>query len=121
MGLLLFVLATLLACLLLPAGLLFGLFVALYRHRLRSGLRRADRKLLALAIALDQYGGVVCAELLNATLIKKESPYRFGAISDTISRTVGLNRREGYLTRTGRALNRLLNFIDPGHTAEASV
>jgi 8-oxo-dGTP diphosphatase len=111
MGLLLFVLATLLACLLLPAGLLFGLFVALYRHRLRSGLRRADRKLLAL----------VCAELLNATLIKKESPYRFGAISDTISRTVGLNRREGYLTRTGRALNRLLNFIDPGHTAEASV
>jgi 8-oxo-dGTP diphosphatase len=120
MGLILFILATALAALLLPAGILFGLFAALYRHRLRSGLRRADRKFLALAIALDQYGGVVCAELLNATLIRKESPCRFGDISATISRTVGLNRSHGYLTRTGRALNRLLNFIDPGHTAEAS-
>jgi 8-oxo-dGTP diphosphatase len=119
MGLLLYLLSLVLSAVLLPVGFVYGVFAAFWRHRWRTGVKTADAKFLELAKSIDKYGNVACAELLNAALIKKDSPHRFGRIEETISKVVGLNLLSGHLTYTGRALNRLLNRIDPGHTLDA--
>jgi hypothetical protein len=120
MGLLLFILSNILAIVLLPAGVVYGIVTAFWKHRFKTGVKGADRKFLTLATAIDKYGNVACAELLNATLIKKESPYRFGKIEQTISAVIGLNLLNNSLTRAGHVLDDMLDFFDEGHSIRAA-
>jgi 8-oxo-dGTP diphosphatase len=119
MGVLLYILSLLLSVILLPVGFVYGVVAAFWKHRFKTGVRNVNVKCLELAKSIDKYGNVACAELLNATLITKDSPYRFGKIEQTISKVVGYNYLFGYLTRTGRALNWVLNKIDRNHTVDA--
>lgn len=68
-----------------------------------------------MAASLDRFGGVVCAELFNAVLIKKESIYPFGIGRETVSSVLGKNELACTLSYTGYLLVRLLNMIDKGH------
>lgn len=119
MGLVLYILSIILSLILLPIGFIYGVFASFWKHRFKTGIRNVDRKFLELAKGIDKYGNVACAELLNATLITKDSPYRFGRIEQTISKVIGYNYLYGYLTYTGRVLNQILEWIDPGHTVDA--
>jgi hypothetical protein len=119
MGLLLFLLATALRFLLFPVGMAYGVFRSFYRRQFASGLKKADRHLFELARAIDQHGNVVCGDLLNATLIRKDSAHRFGRIEETISEVIGHNLVGSTLTPAGRTLNAVLNFFDPGHSLKA--
>lgn len=119
MGIALFVLSNVLGLVLLPLGVLYGFCRSFYRHHFDTGLALLNKKLVHLATALDKYGNVVCAEIFNDALIKKTSRHHFGDISQTISMVVGYNLKAGTLTWTGKLLNRILDFVDPGHALKA--
>lgn len=119
LGLLLFVLSQLLGIMLFPVGILCGIVVGFVGHRPETGIRTASDKFWLLAVSFDKYGNVVCAELFNATLITKKSVHRFGMLEETISAVIGYNLQAGTLSKAGKTLNWMLNFIDPGHTLKA--
>lgn len=120
MGFVLFLLANILAFPLFFAGFVAGVVKSFYNHHFDTGVRNLDQKFLTLAKSIDKYGNVVCAELFNYTLITKDAPVKFGRIEQTISAVIGHNELAGTLTRTGKALVYVLNWIDPNHTKDAA-
>ena len=70
------------------------------------------------AISIDQLGNVVGAKLFNIALIKSNG-WQFGCEDETISSVLGKNKRLGLLKPLGRALDKLLDAIDKGHSINA--
>jgi len=48
-------------------------------------------------------------------ILKTEQGYQFGTIGETISSALGKNQRDNTLTKTGKILCSILNFIDKDH------
>jgi hypothetical protein len=105
---LLILLALVLLMVFAPIGFFFSLFVSV-----------SDKFLFSTAISLDCLGNVLCGELLNRTMIKKDG-YEFGSYKETISKVLGINKYYGKLTPDGKSLADLLNFIDKNHVEKAS-
>lgn len=118
-GIFLYLLSILFGFILLPAGLLFGLFSMWYKKKFWSSWRNIGRKFLKMAEGIDRYGNIACAELLTATLITKESKFPFGNGRETISSCLGRNLQAGTLSGTGKAVNTVLDFFDPGHSIKS--
>jgi len=72
-----------------------------------------------LAISIDQYGNGLCQHLFNQVLIKKTSVNKFGNIDETISSVLGKNKLAGTLTRLGKAVDKVLDILDPDHSIKA--
>jgi hypothetical protein len=119
MGVILYLLSQILGLFLAPIGVVYGLISGFYRHHFDTGLSNADRKFLLMAVGFDMYGNVVCAELFNALLITSASTHKFGRWGETISYVIGVNLLSGTLSKTGRALNAVLDFFDKGHAKKA--
>jgi len=66
------------------------------------------------AHAIDVYGNVAYATLLNDYFIKKDG-YHFGKRGETISSALGKNWVRGTLTWLGLGLCGLLNLLDKDH------
>ena len=94
-----------------PLGLAFSLISSIL-----SGLGRAwdglAKYFLAISISVDQLGNVVCSDLFNALLIKKEA-HKFGNPDHTISYILSING--GKLTWMGRMLINIIEILDPDH------
>jgi hypothetical protein len=116
----LFILSQLLGIVMIPLGITWAVVKAFWKRRWRTGIEVLGDKFITLAESFDKYGGVVCKEFLNDTMIKKESPYKFGDIHETISKDYGLNEREGYLTGFGKFWVKVLNKLDRNHTKKAA-
>jgi 8-oxo-dGTP diphosphatase len=114
MGTLLALVALLLSTLLFPLGLLLTFFVNLYKKQWRFAFKRLDLQFLSIAASIDASGNVVCKDLFNITLKKKQG-YEFGKRKETISSVLGKNKRDNTLTITGKAIAYLLDKIDPNH------
>lgn len=101
-------------------GLAYTIISYLFRFRLLELFRRLNKLFLQIAVAIDQLGNVMMQELLNAIFIKKASIDKFGSEDETISsvigKNLGKNQKGEMLTGLGKALNWLLNKIDPGHS-----
>jgi len=69
-------------------------------------------------VSVDQLGNVVCKDLLDLTLIKKQG-YRFGNPDETISGVLGKNQNLKTLTITGRVLNYVLSLIEKDHSIKS--
>lgn len=115
MGLLLYLVALIIRPLILLSGILYGLGKCFHKSKVRNGIRYADKKLLTIAVSIDQYGNSVCQELFNDTLIQPNSKFPFGKIHMTISAVLGLNKRENSLTKAGRMVVSVLDFLDKNH------
>lgn len=118
MGVLLFLVSYVLGFILIPVGLVFGFFKQVRKNTFRKAWRDIDNKFMSMAISRDKYGNVVCAELFNATLIKK-SDRLFGSHRQTISHVIGLNLQTANLTRTGRVVNYILNKLHRDHAVKS--
>jgi hypothetical protein len=70
------------------------------------------------ALSIDQTGNVVCGKLFDLTLRTKDG-YAFGEVDRTISYALGRNKLMNTLTKTGKALDWLLDIIDKEHTLNA--
>ena len=71
-----------------------------------------------IAISIDQLGNVVCGQLFNAILIKKDQD-KFGNPDETISSVLGKNKQVNNLTIAGKLLSFLLNTIQNSHVEKA--
>lgn len=74
---------------------------------------------LAVAVAIDILGNVLCAALFNLTLVK-HGGYCFGRTGETVSSALGVNQLRGTLSRVGNGMARLLDRIDKNHCAKAA-
>ena len=66
------------------------------------------------ARSIDVFANVEAQELFNDTLIQKGG-YKFGNRQETISSVMGKNQRTNTLTRAGKTLRVILDFIDEDH------
>jgi 8-oxo-dGTP pyrophosphatase MutT (NUDIX family) len=110
-GVLLFGISIILLVVTGPLGLLYGIF----QSTVKKGLRGLGEYLLQVAISIDQLGNVLMQHLLNGLWIKNGG-YPFGNRDETISSALGRNKRNGTLTAFGRAIDALLDRIDPNHS-----
>lgn len=114
MGTYLAILSIILSAVLYPPALAISLFKAFWKRKFRGAFKNFDNQMLAIATSIDASGNVVCVDLFNITLIKKNG-YKFGNRKETISSALGKNQRDGTLTIAGTALCEILDFIDPNH------
>ena len=118
MGVVWLIVSLLLSPILIPVGIVFGLFKQLYKNGLQKALTDIDNKCMNVAVSIDKFGNVACAEFFNATLIVK-SRNLFGNHRQTISHVLGVNKRSGNLTSIGTKLIDLLDFIDDNHSVKS--
>jgi 8-oxo-dGTP diphosphatase len=115
-GSILFLVSIFLALILIPLGFLWSVSEAFFKRSFKQGFKRMDSFFMDIAISIDQTGGVMCKELFNDALISHKSKNKFGNPDETISSVLGKNEKEGTLIFLGKALNFVLNLLEPGHT-----
>ncbi len=101
----LYIIAYILVAILAPVGVIYGIF------RNPKGF---GKKLLDMAVSLDQFGNVAVSEMLNDFLGEG-----FGDEDETISSVLGRNKRDGKLKPTGRAISWILNTLDKDHVEKS--
>ncbi len=94
---------------------LFGFVFGLLHQLFTKGLRGIGEYALKIAISMDQLGNVMMQHLFNLIWIKKGG-YKFGNRDETISSVLGKNKRLQMLTSFGKAIDHILDFIDPNHS-----
>ena len=109
-GILLLFVSIFLFAITVPIGFIYGVF---YKTLTKSILGLGDF-CLKIAISLDQLGNVVMQHLLNKIMIDKGG-YKFGNRDETISSAIGKNVGRNRLSRFGKFINTILNFIDTKH------
>jgi len=67
------------------------------------------------AINIDRFGNREFRFSLNKYLIKKNSPFKFGNINETISSVLGKNQRDGTLSWFGNCICFILDKSDKNH------
>lgn len=70
------------------------------------------------AVAIDRFGNSQYRSLFNAWFVA-EKGYEHGNINETISSVLGKNEYFGKLTKKGKVLVSILNFIDKNHCAKS--
>lgn len=74
--------------------------------------------LFRIAVCIDQAGNVICCQLFDNVLIKKNG-YKFGDEKETISSVIGKNKQTGTLTKAGNFIYSLLDSIQKNHAENA--
>ena len=118
MGVFWFIISLLISPIVIPVGLIYGLLKQCWKNGLKKALKDIDNKAMALAVSIDKFGNVACAELLNATLITS-TRFSFGNHRQTISHVLGVNKRSDSLTPTGKKLVQILDRIDADHSVKS--
>ena len=113
MGLLLFIIASIIKWAIAPFSYVYGSIAALI-----AGNGEFHRYNMDLAIAKDQYGNVICQYVFNHLLIKKTG-YKFGNADETVSSVIGKNKLNNTLTFLGRTLDNILDFFDENHSVKS--
>lgn len=115
LSILLLAVAAFLFLLLLPFAIVWGIGASFWKRKLKNGTSEVADWFYAWAISIDQLGNVVCKELFNDALIASLG-VEFGNPDETISSVLGKNKVQGTLTKTGKALDWILNKLDPNHS-----
>lgn len=109
MNLILAILSILLFLLIEPISFFYVVFI-----KEKFKWDRASGYWRRLAIAVDSFGNYQYKSLFNSCLIKS-SGYQFGIFEETISSVLGKNEYDKTLTKTGKILVKILNWIDKNH------
>lgn len=88
----------------------FGVFYGLLKNLIGFPTKAID-----VAYTLDINGNILCGELFNDTLLIKPSKYIFGKKEETISLVLKRNYDINNLSKTGKKLYNLIEWIDKGH------
>lgn len=119
-NILLALVATVLATILIPIGLVSAIIFLIVKQRANLTEKYFNRVFLYLAISIDIWGNFVMAPLFNVVLIKKNSScYRFGKEGETISSSLGKNVVANNLTIIGKGLNKILDIFEKDHSIKS--
>jgi len=111
-GFLLLLLAVVLSVILYPLGWVYSMIT------FRLSLKKLGKYWFVMAVSVDQLGNVVMSTLFNDIMIKKYG-HKFGDEDQTISMVLGVNKAMGTLTKIGKLLADILNFLDKDHVEKA--
>lgn len=115
MGTILFITALTLSLIMYPIGIFYTLIKNLLEDpTTMKALRDVDKQLKYIAVSIDATGNVVCGDLFNK-ILRKEGGAEFGKRKETISSVLGKNQLTGTLTKAGRILAAILDFIQKDH------
>ena len=114
MGLYLFLISIVLTILTVPLGILYTILKLTVKGKFKVLFRVSNGYFYKFAIAIDQMGNVAMQDLFNDIFIMKEG-YKFGDEDENISSVLGKNEHLGQLTRLGKLIVAILDFIDPDH------
>ena len=105
----LFLVAYILAFVLFPLGFVYALIT----------FRVSKKKyLFNLAFAIDKLGNATLGVVMN-DILKKKGGLSFGNYDQTISYALGRNQQLQTLTKLGRFVAYILDWIDPNHCTKA--
>ena len=104
MGILLYIIATILWIILTPINWVIVSF--------KYGLSNAY--FLETAVDIDKFGNRNFRTFLNATM-RVRNGYKFGNVNETISSALGKNQRDGTLSWFGKIICKILDTIDKNH------
>lgn len=90
-----------------PILLSYGIYRAFREKRLEEYFKQ-------MSIKIDVLGNVMGKDIFNKTLREKEG-YSFGNNCDTISYSMAINKRFNNLSKFGKLIEKLLNFVDNNH------
>lgn len=110
MGILLYIIATILWIILTPIN---WVFVAI-----KYGI--SNKYFFETAVDLDKFGNRNFRTFLNATM-RKRGGYEFGNVNETISSALGKNKKFGHLTKFGKIICKILDTIDKNHCEKSIV
>ena len=111
-GFILLITAVLMSIILYPLGWVYSLIT------FRLSLKQLGRYWFVMAVSVDQLGNVVMGTLFNDILIRKYG-HKFGDEDQTVSMVLGVNKKMGTLTKLGKLIADILNFIDKDHVEKA--
>lgn len=111
--------AVILLVLLLIPSVILVLFIGITLINKKKAIPYYSNYIRQIAYSLDQLGNVLCKELFDLFLIKKESTNLFGNPDETISSVLGKNELGKNLTIIGKLLVWILNKLDYEHTKNA--
>lgn len=124
MGLILFAISIILFVVLMPLNAISTFIVIIIEatkgNFFYSIYWHLDRLFLSGAISIDTLGNVLFQHLFNVTL-RKEDGYKFGKIGETVSSVLGKNQRDNTLTKAGKLLCFILDFLDENHCEKSIV
>lgn len=103
--------------------LLYIVFPIVGTYTLIKTLIKWDFRILKIwfyrtAVSIDQMGNTIGAPLFNDIFIKVGG-YKFGNTNETISSVIGKNYRDNTLSRCGKLLRRILDFMDDNHSLKS--
>ena len=107
MGILLAIIASLLAKILEPIGIIWECVT------LRA-FSPISTYFTDVAISIDETGNVTCRSMFN-DLLRKKDGYKFGVITETISSVLGTLQFYGKLTFLGKCVAGILDRIQADH------
>ena len=100
------------------SGILYPLGWVYSMITFRGSFKKLGKWWFVMAISVDQLGNVVMSTMFNDILISKYG-HRFGDEDQTVSMVLGVNKAMGTLTRLGKFIADVLNFIDKDHVEKA--
>tara|TARA_B110000967_G_scaffold209539_1_gene266150 strand:+ start:1476 stop:1862 length:387 start_codon:yes stop_codon:yes gene_type:complete len=118
LSIILVIVAVVLFSILLPIAIVWGVIACFWKKKAKNGINNLSTWFYAWAISIDQLGNVVCKELFNDVLILHKGTL-FGNPDETISSVLGKNKVKNTLTKTGKALDWILNKLDPNHSIKS--
>ncbi|MDM1042118.1 MULTISPECIES: hypothetical protein [Empedobacter] len=113
MNFVLVILAKLLYIAISPINFIYVIFI-----KKRFSWKRLNGYFRENAVSIDRFGNSQYRSLFNAWFVA-EKGYHHGNINETISSVLGKNEYFGTLTKTGKVLVSILNFIDKDHCAKS--
>lgn len=111
MGFLLYIIASILF---IPLTLINIIAVVWKNAKVKGFWKTVDSYFMTGAVDIDRFGNHNFRTLWNATL-RKSGGYKFGNINETISSALGKNQRDKTLSKPGKMLAGLLDWIDKKH------
>lgn len=89
-------------------------FVYVLFFKEKPSLKRFSGYWRNFAVAVDKFGNHQYKSLFNCFL-RTEQGYEFGDFRETISSALGKNQRDKTLSKSGKVLTGILDFIDKNH------
>lgn len=119
LGLMLFIIALVLIFILGPISIVYSTFKYLLSFRFKRAWTYINKLLISIAHSIDQTGNVICKDLFNDLLLKKQL-YKFGNADETISSALGKSKALNDLNLLGKLVAGILNALDPQHVEKAA-
>jgi hypothetical protein len=107
------------AIILLVPLIIVNLIVVLIKYWDNGFLKTLSSYFLETAIDIDRFGNRNLRTILNLTMIKADG-YKFGNISETISKVLGINKANKKLTKFGCLICKILHIFDKNHCEKSA-